>query len=80
MLYKGEIVWYCKEDEEEVEVGLLIPADNYAEALHIINGAYQDDDILEIKLEQFGPDDFITFYDKSNFETATNAIAKEIIW
>ena len=85
MVYKVVVNWYNDFSEKEETNSLFLVADSYSDAIEKMVNYYGEEDLLEIKISPWSPDDFIRF-DLGNpdedwlFNKVDNDIGKNIIW
>ena len=85
MVYKVVMNWYDDFDKKEKKEGLFLVADSYADAIEKMVNYYGEEDLLDIKINPWSPDDFVKF-DLDNpdedwlFNKVDSDIGKNIIW
>ena len=85
MVYKVVVDYYDDFDKKKEKKGLFLVADSYGNALEKMVKYYGEEDLLEIKITPWAPDDFIQF-DLDNvdedwlFHKVDSDIGKNVIW
>ena len=85
MVYKVIVDYYDDFDKKEEKKGLFLVADSYGDVIEKMVKYYGEEDLLEIKITPWAPDDFIQF-DLDNvdqdwlFNKVDSDIGKTIIW
>ena len=85
MVFKVKVDWYNDFSEKEETNGLFLVAESYRDAIDKIVSYYGDEELNEIKISAWAPDDFVRF-DLDNpdmdwlFNKVDKDISKIVIW
>lgn len=85
MVYKVKLNWYNDLSQKEEPKGIFMVADSYKESIDKLVKMFGEEDITNVSLEPWAPDDMIIF-DLDNvdydwlFNKVDSDIGKTIIW
>jgi len=85
MVYKVVVNYYDDFDKKEEKKGLFLIAESYTNVINKLTDYFGEEDLLEIKVTPWSPDDFVQF-DLDNpdedwlFNKVDSDIRKNIIW
>ena len=85
MVYKVIVDWYNDFTEKEETVGLFLVADTYGDVVNKVTTHFGEEDLSELRITPWAPDDFIQF-DLGNvdedwlFHKVDKDIGKNVIW
>ena len=85
MVFKVVVDFYDEFDKKEKKRGLFLVADSYSNVIEKLVNYYGEEDLLEIKITPWSPDDFVKF-DLDNpdedwlFNKIDKDIGEKVIW
>lgn len=85
MVFKVVVDFYDDFDKKEKKRGLFLVADSYSDVIEKLVNYYGEEDLLEIKIIPWSPDDFVKF-DLDNpdedwlFNKVDKDIGEKVIW
>lgn len=82
MMYIAKVKYYIPEEGKSEENCLFISGDNYSDITKKLIGFYGENEVEDMFISLFGPDDFIYFdeEDKHLFEIVKDKLEKKIVW
>ncbi len=82
MMYVAKVDYYILEDDKREEDQIFISGDSYTDVTKKLVSFYGENEIENMFISLFGPDDFILFdeEDKHLFEIVKDKLEKKIIW
>lgn len=79
MVFKVVVDYYDDFDKKENKRGLFLMADSYSNVIEKLVNYYGEEDLLEIKITPWSPDDFVKFdLDNSDEDWLFNKVDKDI--
>ena len=82
MMYVAKVTVYEPEDGVTITDQLFISGDNYSDVTDKLVNYYGENELEDMSISIFGPDDFIRFdeEDKHLFEIVKDKLGKKVIW
>lgn len=82
MIYTAEITVYDPDENEMRKEKLFISGDNYSDITNKLINYYGENELEDMFISLFGPDDFIAFdeEDKHLFEIVKDKLEKKVVW
>ncbi len=82
MMYVAKVKYYVPEEGKSEEESLFISGDNYCDVTEKLTGFYGENEVEDIFISLFGPDDFIAFDEENKhlFEIVKDKLEKRIMW
>ena len=79
MVFKVVVDYYDDFDKKEEKKGLFLVADSYSDVIEKTVKYYGEEDLLEIKITPWAPDDFIQFdLDNPDMDWLFNKVDKDV--